>query len=78
MTAEKTFYTQSDGNFVTGMTYICAGLHKIIVDHTLVYKSLMGKMPVNKLDCAFSKIMKRNLVILIIRLSPRYNAYSKH
>jgi predicted GNAT family acetyltransferase len=37
------FFIESDGNIVAEMTYVWAGHNKIIIDHTLVDKSLQGK-----------------------------------
>ena len=37
------FIIETDGNVVAEMTYVWAGPDKIIIDHTLVDKSLQGK-----------------------------------
>lgn len=37
------FIVESEGNILADMTYVWAGSTKIIIDHTLVDKSLQGK-----------------------------------
>ena len=37
------FFIESDGSVVAEMTYVLAGPHKIIIDHTVVDKSSQGK-----------------------------------
>ena len=37
------FIIETDGNVVAEMTYVWAGPDRIIIDHTLVDKSLQGK-----------------------------------
>ena len=37
------FFIESDGSVVAQMTYVWAGPHKIIIDHTVVDNSLQGK-----------------------------------
>jgi predicted GNAT family acetyltransferase len=43
------FFIETDGNIVAEMTYVWAGPHKIIIDHTLVDKSLQGQKVGNQL-----------------------------
>ncbi|QRQ99811.1 GNAT family N-acetyltransferase [Dyadobacter sandarakinus] len=37
------FFIESDGKVVAEMTFVWAGPHKIIIDHTVVDASLQGK-----------------------------------
>ena len=37
------FFIESDGSVVAEMTHVWAAPHKIIIDHTVVDKSLQGK-----------------------------------
>ena len=37
------FFIEIDGKVMAEMTYVWAGPHKIIIDHTVVDKSLQGK-----------------------------------
>jgi len=37
------FVIDIDGKVLAEMTYVWAGLNKVIIDHTLIHKSLQGK-----------------------------------
>ena len=63
------FVIDIDGKVLAGMTYVWAGLNKIIVDHTLADKSLQGKN-VGKQLVHRAVLFGREKQIKILQLCP--------